>query len=359
MGAVDGDGNSSGLTGATPVAGEPATYRAMGGYGPEQGGRQWRYEETLVNGPYRPLRWTKLGYEGLWSGSGLARIGRIWMQPGAASDVARVFVVPEPGMLSISGAIRKDPSAMNGRSVGVNVLHNDRQIWPGEGWAEVDFTGRDGGRYRARWSVRRARRKPDGRVQDQEMVLHDLDGDAVVAMGRKTEVLAAIEQRLGLDFGQFCRSVLLAQGEFAAFLRASADERARLLENLTGADVYRKLSRAAHERRRAEDKRIDTLRLQFAAQELLDGPARAALEGESKKWAAEHTTCVAGVELAQQYVNWYAAAAKQQQEEAEATVELRQAVTAHDAAADRRARLLRLQAASAVVVHWQDRRSVV
>jgi len=191
-------------------------------------------------------------------------------------------------------------------------------------------------------------------VQDQEMVLRELDRDVVIAKGRKTEVLAAIEQRLGLDFGQFCRSVLLAQGEFAAFLRASADERARLLENLTGADVYRKLGRAAHERRRAEEKRIDTLRIRFAAQDLLDVGARAALEGESAKWAAEHTTCMAGVELAQQYVNWYAAAAKRQQEEAEATVELREAVAAHDAAAERRERIVRLQAASALVVHWQQ-----
>jgi hypothetical protein len=136
--AVDGDGNRSGLTAVVLVAGEPATYRALGGYGPEQGGRQWRYEETLVDGPYRPLRWTKLGYEGLWYGSGQAQIGRIWMQAGAASDVARVFVVPEQCTLAISSAIRKDPSAENGRTVGVKVMQNDRQIWPASGWAEIE-----------------------------------------------------------------------------------------------------------------------------------------------------------------------------------------------------------------------------
>ena len=55
-----------------------------------------------------------------------------------------------------------------------------------EGHAEVDFTGRDGNRYRAKWSVRRARRRPDGRVQDQEMALRDLDRNVVVASGRTT-----------------------------------------------------------------------------------------------------------------------------------------------------------------------------
>ena len=55
-------------------------------------------------------------------------------------------------------------------------------------------------------------------MQEQELLLTDLDRDIVVASGRRTDVLAAIQQRLGLDFAQFCRSVLLAQGDFAAFL---------------------------------------------------------------------------------------------------------------------------------------------
>ena len=62
------------------------------------------------------------------------------------------------------------------------------------------------------------------------MELRDLAHGVVVADGRRTEVLLAIRQRLGLEFEQFCRSVLLAQGEFHAFLYAAANERARLLE---------------------------------------------------------------------------------------------------------------------------------
>ncbi len=135
--AVDGDGNRGGLTPARLIAGEPATYRALGGYGPTQGGHQWRYEETLVDGPFRPMRWAYLGYEGLWCGSGQARIGRIWLQAGAASDVARVFVVPQRGTLAIDSVIRKDPSAENGRAVEIKVTQNDRQIWPAAGWAVI------------------------------------------------------------------------------------------------------------------------------------------------------------------------------------------------------------------------------
>ena len=222
-----------------------------------------------------------------------------------------------------------------------------------EGFAEVDFTGRDRRRYRARWSVRRARRRPDGRVQDQDMSLVDLDRGVVVAKDRKTEVLAAIEARLGLDFGQFCRSVLLAQGEFAAFLHANADERARLLENLTGADVYRKLSRAAHARCKAEAEVVQKLRAQFDAQQLLDAGARAALEGECARLAEEVTTCGAAVELAQRYVGWYAVEAERQREEAEATVALRAARERDAAAEPRRLWLQLLQQACGLQQHWQ------
>ncbi|MCX6621959.1 MAG: hypothetical protein NTY38_12970, partial [Acidobacteria bacterium] len=135
--AVDGDGNRSAVAAAALTAGEPPSFRALGGFSPTQGERQWRYEEAFEDGRFREMRWEHLGYEGRWTGSGLARIGRIWMQAGARSDVARVFVVPRSGLASIDGFIRKDPSAENGRTAGVKLLHNDRQIWPASGWLEV------------------------------------------------------------------------------------------------------------------------------------------------------------------------------------------------------------------------------
>ncbi|MCA8950247.1 MAG: AAA family ATPase, partial [Planctomycetes bacterium] len=219
----------------------------------------------------------------------------------------------------------------------------------GEGHAEVDFTGRDGRRYRARWSVRRARRRGDGRVQQQEMSLEDLDRRIVVARANKSEVLLAIRARLGLDYGQFCRSVLLAQGQFAAFLRASADERAGLLESLTGADVYRRLSRAAHERRKLEQVEIDKLRAQVRGIELLDDGNRAGLEGEVTAMTEQVRVNQLAVDLAQSYVSWYASAAKLRNEESRATAALQLTIAANRAAAARRARLAELRCALPLV----------
>lgn len=47
----------------------------------------------------------------------------------------------------------------------------------GEGYAEVDFQGVDGHRYRSRWSVRRTRSKSNGSLQPQVLEVKDLDTD--------------------------------------------------------------------------------------------------------------------------------------------------------------------------------------
>ena len=80
------------------------------------------------------------------------------------------------------------------------------------------------------------------------MSLVDLDGEQPIAGSRKTDVKDAIEERLGLSFDQFRRSVLLAQGDFAAFLDADAKERAGLLERMTGTEIYGVISMEAHAR---------------------------------------------------------------------------------------------------------------
>jgi hypothetical protein len=135
--AVDGDGNRSPRVAAQKAAGEPQTYEALGDFSPTQLRNQWTYEEVLEDGSYRELVWDKGGYEGRWTGSGLGRIGRIWMQPSAQYDLTRTFIVPSAGLVSASGVIRKDPSAENQVSCFVRIMHNSLQVWPSKGWAEV------------------------------------------------------------------------------------------------------------------------------------------------------------------------------------------------------------------------------
>ena len=135
--AVDGDGNRSPAVTAQPAASGPQVFEALGDFSPTQSAKSWIYEEALVDNSYRNLVWDKGGYEGRWTGSGLGRIGRIWMQSSAQYDLSRTFVVPVAGVASTSGVIRKDPSAENHASCFVRILRNSAQVWPPEGWAEV------------------------------------------------------------------------------------------------------------------------------------------------------------------------------------------------------------------------------
>jgi exonuclease SbcC len=147
-----------------------------------------------------------------------------------------------------------------------------------QGWAEVDFESGDARRYRARWSVRRARGASDGRFQDEQITLTSLDGERFG--GTKTETLRAIHQRLGLSFDQFRRSALLAQGDFAAFLKAEGRERSELLERMTGTEIYSRLSVAAHQRAALAEQQLRARHGAAMAIAVLADDARAAAEAE-------------------------------------------------------------------------------
>ena len=199
----------------------------------------------------------------------------------------------------------------------------------GAGFAEVDFIGQDGRRYRARWSVRRARERPEGRLQPQEVTLTDLENGA--ALGRtKSETLAAIEVRLGLSYPQFLRSSLLAQGDFAAFLKADARQRAELLERMTGTEIYGRLSEAAFVRARAEQGRLAELERALGAIPCLEPAARQALEAELGRRMAEAEAARARLVACQRARDWYEALARLRRETAEAEGEVRSAERAWD-----------------------------
>lgn len=148
-----------------------------------------------------------------------------------------------------------------------------------QGWAEVDFLGQDGAGYRVRWEVRRARGKVTGKLQEPERVLSRLDDGMAVAVG-KTGVLAAVVARSGFNFEQFRRSVLLAQGEFDAFLLASEPERAELLEKITGTEIYSRISREVYERTDEKAWVLKALEQQREAVGVLGEEARDALVAE-------------------------------------------------------------------------------
>lgn len=114
----------------------------------------------------------------------------------------------------------------------------------GECSAEVEFEVPNG-EYRAVWQLRRARRHANGKIQPARRYIYDMDGTALAQQVRECDRL--IVDLIGLDYDRFLRSVMLAQGEFARFLKSNANERAALLECLTGTAIYSDLSILAHQ----------------------------------------------------------------------------------------------------------------
>ncbi|MDR2389731.1 MAG: AAA family ATPase [Tannerellaceae bacterium] len=154
-----------------------------------------------------------------------------------------------------------------------------------EGYAEVDFVALGGECFRSRWSVRRSRGRAEGVLQASELRLVNLSAGREEP-GRKTELLARITALIGLTFDQFTRTVLLAQGDFAAFLKAGQKEKAELLEKLTGTGIYSRISMAIYARAREAETSLQLLRERIRDVEVLPREEAEALRLEKVALAA-------------------------------------------------------------------------
>lgn len=141
--------------------------------------------------------------------------------------------------------------------------------------AEVEFQVRDQA-YRAFWSQRRSRGAVDGNLQAAKVELAKAEGE--ILTDKSNEKLKLTEQITGLDFGRFTKSMLLAQGGFAAFLNAPANERAELLEELTGTEIYGQISMQVFEQNRQHKTALELLQAKASGVVLLDLEQRQLLQ---------------------------------------------------------------------------------
>ena len=82
---------------------------------------------------------------------------------------------------------------------------------------------------------------------------------------KNSDVPAANERIIGLNYEQFIRSILLSQGEFAKFLKSDEKERAKLLEDITGSQIYRTIGKAVYEKAKEKREEIQVLKQQISA----------------------------------------------------------------------------------------------
>ncbi|MBN1880518.1 AAA family ATPase [bacterium] len=169
--------------------------------------------------------------------------------------------------------------------------------------AEVVFRCRSN-QYRAIWNVRRARKKTDGTIQSAQRMIIDETANRTIADSVRA-CNTVIESITGLTYQQFTRSILLAQGDFAAFLKADASDRGALLESITGLWIYRELSIAAHRKARDIDKEIEFLDRRIADLIVPDDEALQELKSKINAGKSVMADLAVQIEQIKQNIAWH------------------------------------------------------
>lgn len=122
---------------------------------------------------------------------------------------------------------------------------NFMRLNTGEAKVVLTFDGTDGNQYQAEWYVQRGKnKKATTRMDNVVWTLDNLTTGhrtSGAKQGAYNDVERDMTQAIGMDFEQFCRTTMLAQGQFTEFLSSQEAEKAVILEKITDTEIYSRL----------------------------------------------------------------------------------------------------------------------
>lgn len=172
------------------------------------------------------------------------------------------------------------------------------------GYSKLTFNANNGATYRAEWHVKFNRTQ----FADNVTLLYKLvtapDGTACEEESDWNQ----LPQIIGLDFEQFLRTVLIAQGSFANFLSAKEDERFELLEKLIGSeDLYTRIALEIKNQRDIAVEQYNQISATVDAikQNVLEDEARHALENEINQLEEAERTLNERLKQVDEGLKWF------------------------------------------------------